>query len=157
MRKASQILMRIGAAFAIVTVVSTIISAAILYASGVSAGLIMYIVGIINSTSESSDPAVFFVMGTCYMIAFAITAISIVCSAVFPLVSGILGFIGGRKKAGKKIFVANIIFAILLAYNFSSGFGLVAAVLLLVGSFMGLSAVKEEKAALAEQPVEEQK
>ena len=79
-------------------------------------------------------------------------------SAIFPLISAILGFIGGRKKAGKAIFIVNIVFAVFLAYNFNSGFGLVAAVLLLVGSFMGLSAVKEEKAALAEeQPVEEQK
>ena len=156
MRKTSQILMRIGAAFAVVTVLSTLISAAIFGSMGFLAGAGMIVGGIFAGEGEAST--VLLSMGISYAVGFICAAIAIACSAIFPLISAILGFLGGRKKAGKAIFIVNIVFAILLAYNFSSGFGLVATALLLVGSFMGLSAVKEEKAALAEeQPVEEQK
>ena len=156
MRKASQILMRIGAAFAVVTVISSLIAAAILGTVGFLAAGGMIAGGLLSGSDEAASVLVS--MGISYGIGFICAAVAIFCSAIFPLISAILGFIGGRKKAGKAIFIVNIVFAVFLAYNFNSGFGLVAAVLLLIGSFMGLSAVKEEKAALAEeQPVEEQK
>ena len=155
MRKASKILMILGAVFALVTVVSNLITAFAFGTIGVLLGGGLIIGGV--ASGESSAMTAMISIGLSYGLGFILTAIIIACACIYPLISTILGFIGSRKKAGKVIFILNIVFGVFLAYNFGSGYGLVAAVLLLVGSFLGLSAVKEEKAALAEeeQPVEE--
>ncbi len=154
MRKASQILMRIGAAFAVVTVLSNVLTSIIVGSFGSLYGIGM-LIGFFVTASGEYPQYVLLGVGIGYWVGFLIAAAIVLCMSIFPLISAILGFLGGRKKAGKVIFILNIVFAILLAYNFGSGYGLIAAVLLLVGIFLGLSAVKEEKAALEEQPVEE--
>lgn len=154
MRKVSQILMRIGAAFAVVTVLSNVLTSIIVGSVGSLYGIGM-LIGFFATLGGEYPQYVLLGVGIGYWIALLIVASIVLCMAIFPLISAILGFLGGRKKTGKVIFIINIVFAVLLAYNFGNGYGLIAAVLLLVGSFLGLSAVKEEKAALEEQPVEE--
>ncbi len=157
MRKASKILLILGAVFSVVTCLSLIENAIGFATAGFFTGIGLSIGYFASGMGE--EVLALLIMGISYFVSFNIVAIVMLVTAIFPLISAILGFIGGAKPRKKKaIYIVNIVFAILLALNFTSGYGLVSAVLILVGSFLALSALKEEKALeeVQEEPVVEE-
>ena len=155
MRKASKILLILGGVFALLAIYSLVSVAISLSISGLSSGLSM-ILSWFAASSSGEEAGFLLGMGIGFGIGFNILAFVILCTAVFPLISAILAFIGGAKKSSKKgIYIVNIVFAVILALNFDSGYGLISAVLILVGSFLALSAIKEETKTEEERIVEE--
>ena len=168
MKKASKILLLIGGIVGIIVAVWTLVSA--LFAFGIMqlGGLAYSGVGIVSLLIDNGvipaeftllgaveNDIIFIVEGVFMLVCSFIVLIACFITFVFQLISSIIALKSRGKNPKKGLYIANFIFAGLLIFIFGTDtLGFIAEVLVIVGSILGLIALKKEK-AIEEQPAEE--
>ena len=168
MNKASKILLMIGGIVGIIVAVWTLLSAFFAFGimqlgglaySGIGIFSLLIDLEVINvgftmlGTMESD--IVFIFEGIAFLVSSFVVLIACLVTFIVQLIAAIIALKSRGKNPKKGLFIANFVLAGLLIFIFGTDtLGFIAEVLIIVGSILGLIALKKEKEA-EEQPVEE--
>ena len=166
MKKASKILLLIGGIFGLLAAILALLSGVTAFGFMQFFGLGYTGVGIFSLLLDlevfdlgfkifgAIEPDIMYIVEGVLMIvlSFVVVAVQIVVFIV-QLIAGIIGLKSRGKNEKKGLYIANFVFAGLIFFIFGSGFlGYIAEIVLVVGSILGLIAMK--KAQQEEQPIE---
>ncbi len=125
--------------------------------SGLPAEMIDTLIELYNSFKAAFDmptSIIMLVVGVFTLILSFVALVSGLVGVIFILVMGILGLTASGKKAKKGKFIANFVLGgLVLLFFGSSWLSFLAALLIIVGSILGLIALKKQPVE-EEQPVE---
>ena len=166
MKKASKILLLIGGIFGLLAAILALLSGVTVFGFMQFFGLGYTGVGIFSLLLDlevfdlgfkifgAIEPDIMYIVEGVLMIvlSFAVVAVQVVVFIV-QLIAGIIGLKSRGKNEKKGLYIANFVFAGLIFFIFGSGFlGYIAEIVLVVGSILGLIAMK--KSQQEEQPIE---
>ena len=169
MNKASKILLLIGGILGILVAVFTLLAALVAFGFMQIGGLAYTGVGVFSLLIDlevinvgftmlgamESDIVFIFEGVLMYVLSFVVLVICFVTFLV-QLIAAILALKSRGKNKKKGLYIANFVFAGLLIIFFGTDtFGFIAEVLIIVGSILGLIALKKEQQAESELGAEE--